>query len=179
VITGGVAIGFGVSTAAGACEWQRVQAGMLQAAGVTLAATVLLKWTTGRQFPSGGKDPTAPDRLDHPEQATHFEPFSDPLAAWPSGHTAVTFALASALRASAPGLGGWRWVGYPVAAGVSFGMWLGDHHWASDVVSGALLGEALGGSIGRAFAPQEAHDAPELSVLPVRRGMALAVRGRW
>jgi membrane-associated phospholipid phosphatase len=178
VLTGGVAVGFGVSVAAGACEWQRVQAGMLQAVGATLAATVLLKWTTGREFPAGGGDPTAPDRLEHPEHATDFELFSDPFAAWPSGHAAVMFSIASALRASAPGLGGWRWLAYPLAAGVSFGMWFGDHHWAGDVISGALLGEALGGSVGRAFAPNQ-EDAPELSVLPVPGGAVLSIHSRW
>jgi membrane-associated phospholipid phosphatase len=73
------------------------------------------------------------------------------------------FAGAAAFRASRPELGWVSWLGYPLAVGVAGGMWLGDHHWASDILSGALLGEAIGGSVGQTFS--EALGVPGVLVL--------------
>jgi membrane-associated phospholipid phosphatase len=149
---GGVLLlSYGTSAALGACAWQRPQAAVIQALvlGVTLGTT--LKVAVGRQWPNGGRDPRAPDRLEHPEQATNFRPFRR-LGAWPSGHTLTMVAAASAFRSATPELGVVSWAGYPLALGVAAGMWLGDHHWASDIVSGALLGEAIGESVGVGFA---------------------------
>jgi hypothetical protein len=79
------------------------------------------------------------------------------------------FAAAAAFRASNPELGVLSFAGYPLALGVAGGMWFGDHHWASDIVSGALLGEAIGGSVGRSFSG--AFGAPgEFTVSPLSGG---------
>jgi len=43
------------------------------------------------------------------------------------------------------------YVAYGASAGVAAGMWLGDHHWMSDIISGALFGVAIGRSVGLAF----------------------------
>jgi hypothetical protein len=51
------------------------------------------------------------------------------------------FSAAAAFRASNPELGSAAWLGYPLALGVASGMWLGDHHYASDIFSGALFGQ--------------------------------------
>lgn len=130
---------------------------MLQSMGITLVAVVGLKWVTGRSWPNAGRDPNAPDRLAHPEFATTFHWFSwSQGSAWPSGHTATMAAAATALTTAT---GGRSWVGYlgiVGATGVAAGMWLGDHHWGSDIVSGGLLGAAFGYSVGLAF-----RDAPE------------------
>jgi membrane-associated phospholipid phosphatase len=179
VIGGGVALGYGVSAALGQCESQRVFAALFQGMTLTLVATSLLKITFGREFPTGGADPFARDRLEHPDRATDFDPFTTSLGAWPSGHAALTFAFAAALRSSAPELGLWRWAGYPVAAAVSFGMWHGDHHWASDVVSGAMLGEALGGSSGAAFMHAESASTAGVIVVPLSGGGAIQYSGLW
>ncbi|HEY0466519.1 MAG TPA: phosphatase PAP2 family protein [Polyangiaceae bacterium] len=151
VLGGGLLVGYGVGLAAGSCETQRVLAPLLQAGALSYAVVGLLKIGVGRQWPNGGSDPSAPDRLEHPERAQDFAPFQRGIGAWPSGHTAVMFAFAAAFRASNPQLGWFSFAGYPLAVGVAGGMWLGDHHWASDIVSGALLGEALGGSVGSSF----------------------------
>jgi membrane-associated phospholipid phosphatase len=125
----------------------------LQALGVTLVATGVLKVATGRAYPLNGGDPNASDRLDHPEYAHLFHPFQRfwPLAAWPSGHTSATISIAAALTAYYPEQSWIPLVGYPVAIAIGFGMMVGDRHWASDVVGGALLGHAIGYSIGRTF----------------------------
>jgi membrane-associated phospholipid phosphatase len=151
VLGTGLLVGYTVSLAAGSCAAQRVLAPILQAGILTYGAVGFAKIGVGRQWPNGGADPNASDRLEHPERARDFAPFQRGIGAWPSGHTAVMFAGAAAFRASNPELGWLSFAGYPLAVGVAGGMWFGDHHWASDIVSGALLGEAIGGSVGKSF----------------------------
>jgi hypothetical protein len=89
------------------------------------------------------------------------------------------FAGASAFRASNPELGLAAWLGYPLALGVAGGMWLGDHHFASDIVSGALLGEAVGASVGRSFS-EELGVPGQLALVPVdKTGFGLQWLGQW
>jgi membrane-associated phospholipid phosphatase len=93
-------------------------------------------------------------------------------------------AAAAALRTSAPELGFVGWLGYPLAAGVAAGMAWGDHHWTSDILSGALLGEAIGGSVGRSFAPRVEGIAlddlqPTVSLIPQPGGGLLTCSGVW
>ena len=165
----GLLVGYGVSFAAGSCATERVLAPILQAGILTYVTVGVLKFSVGRQWPNGGADPAAPDRLEQPQRARDFAPFQQGVGAWPSGHTAVMFAGAAAFRASNPELGVWSFSGYPLAVAVAGGMWLGDHHWASDIVSGALLGEAIGGSVGNSFS--EALGVPgALVVSPLAGG---------
>jgi membrane-associated phospholipid phosphatase len=152
VLGGGVIIGYGIGAALGSCSTKRVLAPVIQAGAITLTAVSLLKFGVGRRFPNGGTDPNASDRLEHPERARDFAPFQRGFGAWPSGHTALLFSGAASFRASNPELGVLAFLGYPLALGVAGGMWLGDHHYASDIASGALLGEAIGDSAGRSFA---------------------------
>ena len=151
VLAAGTGFSYSVSSVWGPCRWRQIGAAVIQGATLTAGVTGLLKWTVGREFPAGGADPHASDRLEHPERATEYEPFGVVLRAWPSGHTAVSVAFAATLRSAAPELGPWRWSGYVFGAAVAFGMWHGDHHWASDIVSGAALGEAVGSSVGTGF----------------------------
>ena len=146
-----------------ACEVARPTSAMLQAMALSLGSVVVLKWVTGRSFPNAGRDPNAADRLEHPENARQFHWFSYRQGtAWPSGHTALMFAAAAALSNSLPQRAWLGYLGYVAATGVAFGMWFGDHHWASDILSGALLGYGMGRSVGRAFA-EPARPEPVLS----------------
>jgi membrane-associated phospholipid phosphatase len=130
----------------------------VQAVVLTVLTTGLLKVASGRPFPRHGADPNAPDHLDHPEWAREFVPFSFAgRYAWPSGHTSSMFSLAAALTAYDPDNIAVPLVAYPIALGVGAGMIAGDSHWASDVVAGGLLGQAIGWSVGRSFA--EGRDA--------------------
>lgn len=177
VMTGGLVVGVAVAASLDECEWQRPQAAMLQAVALTAGTVALLKLAAGRTWPNGGGDPNAADRLDHPERATQFRPWREGLAAWPSGHTAVMTAAAAALRTSVPELGILRFVGYPLALGVAAGMWLGDHHWASDILSGALLGEAIGSAAGRSFASDPVQ--PTIALVPREDGWLLVYTRPW
>jgi len=142
----------GAAATSGDCSTARVTAAMLEAMSLSFAATVSLKWATGRAWPLGGGDPAAPDRLSHPELARRFHFFSstDGLA-WPSGHTAVMVAASTALATSEHVPLWLQLLGFSAATGVAVGMWVGDHHWASDIVSGAMLGIGIGHGVGRAF----------------------------
>lgn len=70
---------------------------------------------------------------------------------WPSGHTSAIFAFVAALRTYYPEKRWIPWAGYPFALLTALAMVDGDFHWVSDVVAGAVLGEVLGGIVGRGF----------------------------
>jgi len=172
VLGAGLLVGYGVSIVADSCAAQRVLAPLLQAGLLTYGAIGILKVGVGHQWPNGGANPNAVDRLEQPERARDYQPFQRGIGAWPSGHSALMFAGAAAFRASNPELGVLSFVGYPLALGVAGGMWLGDHHWTSDIVSGALLGEAIGGSVGKSFS--EALGVPGALVLSPLAGNGFA-----
>jgi membrane-associated phospholipid phosphatase len=152
----------------GSCRATRTTAAAIQAMSLTFATISLLKVATGRGWPNAGGDPRAADRLSHPENANRFEPFAGlDKVAWPSGHTGVSFAAAAAVRASMPKNSFARYLMYPIAVGIGLGMIWNDHHWSSDVISGALLGEAIGGAVGRAFSPADPTPVAHVMLLPM------------
>jgi undecaprenyl-diphosphatase len=69
---------------------------------------------------------------------------------FPSGHTAMAFALAAVLHPLLPGR--WRWVPWVVAALVGTARLYVGVHWPMDLVGGAALGVAIGGAFGLAVA---------------------------
>jgi membrane-associated phospholipid phosphatase len=147
-----------VALSANQCEVARPSSAMLQAMGLSFAVVTSLKFVTGRTWPSGGLDPRAPDYYEHPESARRFNWFSwNHGYAWPSGHTAIMVSAATALSTVEYGRSWLGYVAYGAAAAVATGMWLGDHHWMSDILSGALMGVAIGRSVGLAFR----RDAPQ------------------
>jgi membrane-associated phospholipid phosphatase len=100
-------------------------------AGATLGAAVMcegVKLAVGRARPEAASGD--PD---------DFRPFGRLNASFPSGHTTVAFAAASAIDAESEAH--WvRWVVYPVAAAVGWARVHEDEHWLSDVTAGAALG---------------------------------------
>jgi membrane-associated phospholipid phosphatase len=131
----------------------------IQALVLTEVTVVLLKVGTGRPFPRHAGSDVPQSRFDRPEYSRDFVPFGfDGRYAWPSGHAAAAFSLAASLTAYAGDSVAIPAIAYPVAAGIGAGMIVGDHHWASDVVAGALIGQAIGWSVGRSFR-ERAHGA--------------------
>jgi membrane-associated phospholipid phosphatase len=57
-------------------------------------------------------------------------------------------------------------------------MWLSDRHWASDIAAGALLGEAIGSSVGEAFR-NTSPALGQVSILLPGDGVALVWVGMW
>jgi membrane-associated phospholipid phosphatase len=109
-------------------------------AGASLAAGVMcqgLKLAVGRVRPEAA--PGDPDQ---------FHPFSRFDAAFPSGHTTVAFAVASAIHSEA-GARWVPWVAYPAAAAVGWARVREDKHWLSDVTAGAALGIWVGRKVDR------------------------------
>ncbi|CAN5273270.1 hypothetical protein BH09MYX1_BH09MYX1_47940 [soil metagenome] len=156
-------------------------AAAIQAVAVTLATTTILKFVTGRPWPNHGGDPNDPNRLEHPEWAREFRPFNvDGAWAWPSGHTSVGVSLAAALTGYFVDRSWVAWISYPLAAAVGLGMILGEHHWSSDVLAGAMLGQMIGFGTGQSFRAIARGDvrksASSIQLVPMLgdvRGMAL------
>jgi len=99
--------------------------------GVCIAGTgvgaLVLKEVVGRARPD-----------ESPADARDLKPFSSQQS-FPSGHTAIAFALATGLRRETSAA--WvPWVAYPVASLVGWSRVHADEHWTSDVVAGAVLG---------------------------------------
>lgn len=140
----------------------------LQALGLTFVTTVVLKVGTGRPFPLHGGDPNDPHRLDHPEYAREFVPFGFAgRYSWPSGHTSASISVAAALSAYSSDSLVVPLVSYSVAAGIGIGMVVGDRHFTSDVIAGALIGQAIGWSVGSAFRDREDRHAPPSAMVGV------------
>ena len=101
----------------------------LHAGGAALVAgglTTALKFAVGRSRPSQGDD------------ADVFRPLSG-WNSFPSGHTALAFAVATAIADETED----RWSDvalYGVAATTAFARVNDDRHWTSDVLAGALVG---------------------------------------
>lgn len=90
------------------------------------AATFVLQEAVGRSRPNEGGD------------ASEYHPFSG-HASFPSGHTTVVFAMATALADETPH----RWVRVLLYSGATltgFARMNDDRHWLSDVVAGAIVG---------------------------------------
>jgi membrane-associated phospholipid phosphatase len=73
---------------------------------------------------------------------------------WPSSHTAVAFAMAITVLVLFPRK---RWLG---AAAVLYAFYIGvgvsmTIHWFSDFVAGALIGTAIGTTVGKSFTPAD------------------------
>src|SRR5262249_14906903 len=116
----------------------------------------------------------------------NFNPFDvDGGLNWPSGHTAAISSLVSSLVAYYPDQIWIAAIGYPTAAAIAVGMIVGNYHWLSDVVAGALIGHVIGWVTGKEFRrafdaqPPRDHAATpatdvQLNILPTSRGLMLA-----
>jgi len=104
------------------------------AMGIAGGISLLVKFTVGRARPTNSR-----------HEVDWFEPFnrSDLFSSFPSGHTAVAFALASTLAHQVHGK--WaRRLFYAGAATTAFARINNDKHWISDVTGGALVGHFAG-----------------------------------
>jgi membrane-associated phospholipid phosphatase len=120
---------------------------MGQAAILAVGITTSIKAFTGRRPPGiGDKDPGPDYSTDWAFGFMRREVFNG----WPSSHTAVAFAMAAALTELYPDSWGLKIGAYSYAAFIGVGMSL-MAHWMSDSVAGALIGYAIGKSVGAGF----------------------------
>ncbi|NOU00522.1 MAG: phosphatase PAP2 family protein [Gallionella sp.] len=78
--------------------------------------------------------------------STHFKPFTDSNTSFPSGHTTEAFALASVIANHYDE----RWVqysAYSLAGLVGLARSYHDAHFASDILTGAIIGTLVGQSV--------------------------------
>ena len=170
------ALMYGVGRAARAPRLQRIGLHAGEAVVVAGATTTLLKAVAGRQRPfieAGDADDYTPFRV------------SGGHTSFPSGHTTVAFAFASAVTAElAAGNSRAAWVAGPLLYGgatlVGMARMYDDKHWASDVVLGAGIG-TLAGVESVAFSRAHPHNRVErmlgsVTIAPTAHGAAVAMR---
>jgi membrane-associated phospholipid phosphatase len=132
------------------------------------AVSSVIKIATGR---------TRPDHS--PGDSDDFSPFGGGDA-FPSGHTTVAFAFASALDQETRSR--WvPWVAYPAAAAVGWARIAQNRHWLSDVVAGAAIGTWTGREFDlrlqkRAHLPKGMSARPIFRVAPRHARIGLALR---
>jgi membrane-associated phospholipid phosphatase len=131
----------------------------LQVTGLALVQTLMLtmgiqsvfKISTGRAMPG------IITEFDH-KRSSRTDDFSDEfdwfnmnfIAGWPSGHTANAFAAAATITAIYRDNLPIKIAAYSYAALIGFGVSV-NVHWASDVLAGALIGYAVGKTVGHNF----------------------------
>ena len=130
---------------------------------VTGIVTQTLKWAVGRPRPDLGPEDEElqPGSFDNDHQA------------WPSGHAAVAFSLATSAAMESDRV----WVGaaaYGLAGVTAWSRVRADRHWASDVVAGAVIGTlATRSTIHWLEARGADDDPPALMIGP--RGATLTI----
>lgn len=133
---------------------------VIQAVGVTFLVTTAEKLAFGRAFIDKGDDgPPGYLPFRRSDDARAFYPFQNLGGLWPSGHTATAFAAASALASfyrDDESFLPFAVLAYAASALMGYAMIDGNIHWASDVVAGALIGHAIGWTIGKDF--RSRHD---------------------
>jgi membrane-associated phospholipid phosphatase len=150
-------------------------AAAVQAAVMQLVIVHALKWLTDRAGPYPNGDPNqerwsgSVTRDSSSARDFDFNPFDLKWGIrWPSGHTAASVAVVSSLVAFYPDELWLALVGYPIAAGIGIGMVEGDYHWLSDIVAGALIGHAIGWTVGGEF--RATYDARKAATVTKPQG---------
>jgi len=124
---------------------------LVQTFMLTFAVQTPLKMITGRALPGivTELDHTRNPRTDN--FSDEFDWFNmNPVGGWPSGHTANAFAAAATIS-EIYSENKWLKVGvFSYAALIGFGVTL-DVHWASEALAGALIGYAIGSTVGKSY----------------------------
>jgi len=143
-----------------------------QAVVFTVVTVSVLKIGVGRAYPP------APDN-----SFTPFQSWSTPFPAWPSRHSSSSTSVVAALTGYYGADKLWiPFVGYPIGIAIDFGMLVGDQHWTSDLLAGAVIGQCIGWSVGRAFRARARGEPPApVSIVPLSGPslQGVAVVGAW
>ncbi|GHV51590.1 hypothetical protein AGMMS49579_07240 [Spirochaetia bacterium] len=159
----------------------------MQIAGLALGQSMILAnaFHTILKLSTGRTEPYIINQYHHNRIDTsgdfsgEFDWFKmDIVDGWPSGHTLSAFATAATISEIYNDKTWVKIAAYSyavlVGAGVSFNV-----HWASDVLAGALIGYAVGATVGRSFRqllkPVEQHNGVSLSMTAYPLGISM----RW
>jgi len=127
---------------------------LTQAAVITVLFQVPLKVITGRTWPGivDGWDSPYSKRSDRTDDYSgEFNWFNlDSTGGWPSGHTANAFSAAAVIAQIYHDNTLLKIAVYSYASLIGLGMSIYDH-WASDVFAGALIGFAVGTTVGKSY----------------------------
>ena len=118
---------------------------------ITLMLQSPMKMITGREGPGIVDNPAHTRGLPEDDHSRKFNWFNlDFINGWPSGHTANAFSAAATI-AEIYKENLWLKIGvYSYAALTGLGVSL-NVHWASEVFAGALIGYAVGKTVGKSF----------------------------
>ncbi len=144
-----------VSAVAGYDRARDVAGHAFQSAAAAGLAVTAVKFLVGRARPSDERG------------SFHFRPFRTDDSAFPSGHAAIAFGLATALAAEFDG----RWddaAFYSAATLTGLARINDNRHWMTDVLAGAAVGVAAGRWVTRG------HRAAGVAVIP--GGLALQLQ---
>jgi membrane-associated phospholipid phosphatase len=134
---------------------------------LTLAIQTPLKIITGRTWPGivDGWDSSLSKRSDRTDDySDEFNWFNlDAIGGWPSGHTANAFAAAATLAQIYHDKPLLKAGMFFYASLIGLGMSVYDH-WSSDVIAGALMGYAIGTTVGKSFSQLSRKDETENSL---------------
>jgi membrane-associated phospholipid phosphatase len=134
----------------------------LQITGVALTQSLLLtmaiqsplKIITGRTWPGivDGWDSPLSRRSDRPDDYSgEFNWVNlDAIGGWPSGHTANAFSAAATIAQIYHDRTFLKAAVYTYASLIGLSMSIYDH-WASDIIAGALIGVAIGTTVGKSY----------------------------
>ena len=139
---------------------------LTQSLALTMLIQTPLKIITGRTWPGivDGWDSSLSkrsDRLD--DYSGEFNWFNlDAIGGWPSGHTANAFTAAATIAQIYHDNIWLKIAVYSYASLIGLGMSIYDH-WASDVIAGALIGYAVGATVGKSFRSLREGNAQKLT----------------
>ncbi|MDR2898652.1 MAG: phosphatase PAP2 family protein [Spirochaetaceae bacterium] len=152
---------------------------LTQALGITLSFQSVLKMTTGRSAPGiiDGHGHARNSRTD--DFSTEFDWFNMNLIdGWPSGHTANSFAAAAVIGEiyhDKPLLVAGVYT-YAALIGLSMGV---SVHWISEVLAGALIGFAVGKTVGKSYRALLENSAAQEQVSWYATANKVGVIIRW
>jgi membrane-associated phospholipid phosphatase len=152
---------------------------LTQSLALTMAIQSPLKIITGRTWPgiADGWDSPLSKRSDRTDDySDEFNWFNlDAIGGWPSGHTANAFAAAATIAQIYHDNMVLKFAVYTYASLVGLGMSIYDH-WASDVAAGALIGYAVGATVGKSFRSLTEKTEKPLAFYMTTNSMGVIIR---
>jgi len=123
---------------------------VMQAVGISVAVSSILKAITGRTPP----DPDAPNKEELSRDFNFGFLKGGIHYGWPSGHLMTNMAVVSALTSYYNDKTWLKYIGYGYISFLAAAVLIderGSAHWFSEIIAGGLMGYAIGVTIGKNF----------------------------